>query len=110
MKIKKGDAVIVIKGKDTKDEQGNKKLKEGVVDRVYKKSQKVLIQGVNLYKRHLKKTDANKPGGIIEIPRAIPVANVMLKDPKTGEPTRVGFRIEGNKKVRYAKKSDTIIK
>jgi len=96
MKIKKGDTIIVITGKD--------KGKEGIVERIYQKSQKVLIPTLNMYKKHMKKSDQFPQGGIVDVPRPLHLSNVMVKCPKTSKPTRVGIRIENNKKLRFSKK------
>jgi len=101
MKIKKGDKVKVIYGKD--------KGKEGVVEKVYKKTNKVLIPGVNLYKKHIKKNEKMPQGGIIDIPRPLDVSKVMLICPKCKKPTRVGFFKEGKKKFRICKKCESKI-
>jgi large subunit ribosomal protein L24 len=95
MKIKKGDKVKVIYGKD--------KGRTGVVERVYRKDNKVLIPGINLYKRHIKKNEKMPQGGIIEIPRPLDVSKVMLVCPKCGKTTRVGILREGKKKWRICK-------
>lgn len=102
MKLKKGDNVIVIAGKD--------KGKEGTIDRIYQKSNKVLILDVNMYKKSVPKSEQMPQGGIIDLPRPLDASKVMLKDPKTGKPTRVGFQEQNGKKVRVAKKSNTVIK
>lgn len=96
MKIKKGDKVKIISGKD--------KGREGKVEKVYLKSKKVLILGINLYKRHLKKNKENNQGGIVEVPRPIDVSKVMFICPKCQKPSRLGFKLENNKKYRYCKK------
>jgi large subunit ribosomal protein L24 len=96
MKIKKGDKVKIIYGKD--------KGREGVVEKVYRKDNKVLIPGINLYKRHIKKNEKMPKGGIIEIPRPLDVSKVMLICPKCAKPTRVGILREKNKKWRICKK------
>jgi large subunit ribosomal protein L24 len=70
----------------------------------------VLVEGVNIVKKHMKPNQANPQGGIVSQEAAIHVSNVMLIDPKTGEPTRVGYKVEDGKKVRVAKKSGEIIK
>lgn len=101
MKIKKGDKVKLTAGKD--------KGKEGVVEKVYRKANKVLILGVNLYKRHLKKNPENNQGGIIQVPRPLDVSKVMLICPKCGKITRVGYKIEKNKKNRICKKCQSKI-
>lgn len=96
MKIRKGDKIKVISGKD--------KGKEGKVEKVYKKSNKILVLGINLYKRHLKKNPQTNQGGIVEVPRPIDVSKVMLICPKCNKTTRVGFVFENGKKYRYCKK------
>jgi large subunit ribosomal protein L24 len=101
MKIKKGDTVIVTSGKD-KDRQGK-------VEKVYRKSEKVLIQGINLYKRHIKKNEKMPQGGIISVPRPLSVAKVMLICPVCKKPTRIGYRIEKNKKIRICRKCQSKI-
>ncbi|MER2259010.1 MAG: 50S ribosomal protein L24 [Priestia megaterium] len=102
MHVKKGDKVMVISGKD--------KGKTGVILTAYPKKDRVLVEGVNIIKKHLKPNQANPQGGIVSQEAAIHVSNVMLIDPKTGEPTRVGYKVEDGKKVRVAKKSGEIIK
>ena len=71
--------------------------------------QRVIVEDVNIVKKHRKPTQ-NTPGGIVEIPAPIHVSNVMLIDPKSGEPTRIGRKLVDGKSVRYAKKSGEIIK
>ncbi len=101
LKIKKGDKVTVITGRD--------KGKTGEVLRVDPKKGRVLVQGVNMIKRHQGPSQAT-PGGIIEKEAALHVSNVAHVDPKTDRPTRVGFRVEdGGRKVRYAKRSGELI-
>lgn len=100
MKIHTNDEVIVISGK-------SKGTKAKVV-RAFPKENRVVIEGVNIVTRHIKKQGAT-PGQKVEIAKAIDVSNVMLVDPKTGKPTRVGYRIENGKKVRFAKKSGTTL-
>ncbi|MDN7247524.1 50S ribosomal protein L24 [Planococcus shenhongbingii] len=97
MHVKKGDTVKVISGKD--------KGKTGVVLAALPKKDRVLIEGVNIIKKHTKPNQANPQGGIVSQEAAIHVSNVMLLDPKSGEPTRVGYKVEDGKKVRVAKKS-----
>jgi len=96
MKIKKGDKVKVIYGKD--------KGREGVVEKVYRKANKILILGINLYKRHIKKSEKMPQGGIIDVPRPLAVSKVMLICPKCKKETRVGFLLENGKKFRICKK------
>ncbi|MCS6956345.1 MAG: 50S ribosomal protein L24 [Patescibacteria group bacterium] len=96
MKIKKGDKVKIISGKD--------KGKEGIVEKIYKKSNKVLIPGINLYKRHLKTNPERKQGGIVDVPRPLDVSKIMLICPKCKKTTRIGFKIDNKKKIRFCKK------
>ncbi|MGI6644585.1 MAG: 50S ribosomal protein L24 [Bacilli bacterium] len=102
MIIRKGDKVVVITGRD--------KGKEGIVQKVHPKLEKVVVEGVNIRKKHRKPTQQNPEGSIIEVYAPIHVSNVALIDPKTKKPTRVGYRIEKGKKVRYAKRSGEVIK
>ncbi|MBA2176937.1 50S ribosomal protein L24 [Halobacillus locisalis] len=97
MHVKKGDKVMVITGKD--------KGKQGTILEAYPKKDRVLVEGVNEVKKHAKPSQENPQGGILTQEAAIHVSNVMPIDPKTGEPTRVGYKVEGDKKVRIAKKS-----
>ena len=97
MHVKKGDTVKVISGKD--------KGKTGVVLTALPKKDRVLVEGVNIIKKHTKPNQANPQGGIVSQEAAIHVSNVMVVDPKSGEPTRVGYKMEDGKKVRVAKKS-----
>lgn len=98
MHVKKGDMVFVITGKD--------KGKKGRVIAAYPKKNKVLVEGINMVKKHTKPNQANPQGGIITQEAPIHVSNVMLVDPKTGKPTRVGYKIlENGKKIRIAKRS-----
>lgn len=104
--IKKGDTVCVI--------SGNNKGNKGVVLEVIKEKQRAVVEGVNLVSKHTKPSATNPQGGIIKQEASIHISNLMVVDPKTGEPTRVGRRleeIEGKKRlVRYAKKSGEEIK
>ncbi|MGG0668483.1 50S ribosomal protein L24 [Sporosarcina koreensis] len=97
MHVKKGDKVMVITGKD--------KGKTGVILAAFPKKDRVLVEGVNIVKKHTKPNQANPQGGIVSQEAAIHVSNVMPIDPKTGEPTRVGYKFEDGKKIRIAKKS-----
>ena len=99
LKIKKGDTVQVIAGKD--------RDKQGKVISVDQKNHKVLVEGVNMVKKHTKPSMANQEGGIISQEAAIDVSNVMLVH--DGKATRVGFKMDGDKKVRYAKTTGDII-
>ncbi len=99
--IRKGDLVMVMSGAD--------KGKQGNVMEVFHAKQRVIVEDVNIVKKHRKPTQ-NTPGGIVEIPAPIHVSNIMLIDPKSGEPTRTGRKIVDGKSVRYSKKSGEIIK
>ncbi len=101
LRVKKGDEVIVLTGRE--------KGKKGSVLKVMPKDQRLLVQGVNMVKRHTRPSQANA-GGIIEKEGSLHVSNVAHVDPKTGEPTRVGYRyLDDGRKVRYAKRSGEII-
>ncbi len=101
MKIKKNDKVIVIAGKD--------KGKTGVVEKVIKSENRVVISGVNVRKVHKKPTRSGQKGQIVEVSMSINSSNVMLVDPKNGKPTRVGLKKVDGKKVRFSKRSSEII-
>jgi len=100
-KIKKGDRVVVLAGKD-KGRQGN-------VLKVIPTVNRVLVEGVNVVQRHTRPSQTNPQGGIVNKEAPVHVSNVAFVDPKSGEPTRVGFRMDGDKKVRFAKKSGEVI-
>jgi large subunit ribosomal protein L24 len=102
MKIKKGDKVIVTTGKD--------KGKIGAVVRMLPKEDRVLVEGVNLRKRHQKPKRSGQKGQIVEIALPIHISNVMVYDEKSKKGTRVHFRMDGAKKVRVSQKSAAIIK
>ncbi len=103
MKIKKGDKVIVLAGKD--------KGKTGEVTRAFPMLDKVIVSGINIAKKHTKnKFNTDKKGEIIDKTMPIDVSNVALIDTKTNKPTRVGYKIEGDKKTRVSKKSGQEIK
>ena len=97
LKIKKGDRVQVLSGKD--------KGKEGVVQKAMPDQGKVVVEGVNTAKRHQKARTATEQGGIKDIDKPIPVSNVAIISPKDGKPTRVGYKFEGGKKVRICKRT-----
>lgn len=97
MHVKKGDKVQVISGKD--------RDKQGTILEAYPKKDRVLVEGVNMMKKHAKPDQDNPQGGILNQEAPIHVSNVMPVDPKSGEPTRVGFEFRDNKKVRVAKKT-----
>ncbi|MFK7697352.1 50S ribosomal protein L24 [Paenibacillus sp. HJGM_3] len=100
--VKKEDTVIVITGKD--------KGKKGRIIAAYPRQNRVLVEGVNMVKKHQKPTQQNPQGGILDQEAPIHVSNVMLLDPKSGKPTRIGYKVlENGKKVRVAKKSGEVI-
>lgn len=101
LKIKKGDRVIVLTGRD--------KGKQGEVIRMMPKENRALVRGVNVVRRHQRQTGTQE-GGIISKEAPINVSNLGLEDPKDGKPTRVGFKLlEDGTKVRYAKRSGEVI-
>ena len=101
LKIKKGDKVKIIVGKDAG--------KEGVIEMVKAADKKVFVGGANLYKRHVKKSQGME-GGIIDLPKPITISNVVLICPNCKKPTRVGYKIEGGIKTRVCKKCGKNIK
>lgn len=111
MKLKKGDKVIVVTGAD--------KGKQGTISKVLLKSGRVVLEGEGLSKnkKHLKPSQTNPDGGIVEIDRAINASNVMILDPKTKKPTRIGYKtitkkvkkVDVTEVVRYAKKSGEVL-
>ncbi|AQW21608.1 50S ribosomal protein L24 [Lentilactobacillus curieae] len=101
MFIKTGDKVRVISGKD--------KGKEGTVKKTIASKDRVIVEGVNMIKKHSKASSTNPQGGIVDTEAPIHVSNVMLIDPSTNEPTRVGFKVEDGKKVRFSKKTQKAI-
>lgn len=101
MNLVKGDKVIVITGRD--------KGKTGTIQKVIPEQNRVVVEGVNLRKKTNKPSQKNPDGGIVEIYAPIDASNVMLVDPKTKQPTRIGHKEVKGKKVRYAKKSGTVL-
>jgi len=99
-KLRKGDKVVVLTGKD--------KGKEGSILSVNPSAGKAIVDGVNMMIRHTKQSQTAQ-GGRVPMPAAIQLSNLALIDPKDGGATRVGFRMDGDKKVRYAKKSGEVI-
>ena len=97
MRVKKGDTVVVIAGKD--------KGKKGTVTKVFTKANRVLVEGVNVITKHQKPTAVNPQGGIINKEAPIHISNVMPVDPETGKGTRVRFEVKDGKKVRVSVKS-----
>ena len=99
MNFKTGDKVVVIAGKD--------KGKEGKIIKVLRKEGKVVVEGVNMVKKHIK-GNGQQAGSISEVEAALNVSNIMIIDPKTKKPTRIGHRFDKNgKKIRVSKKSNS---
>jgi len=101
MKIKLNDKVKIIAGKD--------KGKEGKVVKILKETNAAVVEGFNKVKRHVKPGAVSKEGGIIAIEKPINVSNLMVIDPKTGKPARIGYKIIDGKKYRISKKSGEVI-
>ncbi|MDB5468372.1 50S ribosomal protein L24 [Phenylobacterium hankyongense] len=99
-KIKKGDRVVILAGKD-KGRQGN-------VLKVFPKEERVLVEGLNMVQRHTRPTQTDPQGGIKNKEAPLHLSNVAIADSK-GKPTRVGFRVDGDKKVRFAKTTGEVI-
>jgi len=100
-RIRKGDTVLVV--------AGAARGRRGEVLRVLQKQDRAVVQGVNVVKRHTKPRGLGQPGGIVEVEASVHLSNLKLIDPKTDKPTRVGFRIEGGRKVRVAKATGNVI-
>ncbi|WP_374386574.1 50S ribosomal protein L24 [Sandaracinobacter sp.] len=100
-KIKKGDTVVILSGKD--------KGREGQVVKSLPKDGKVVVSGVNMISRHTKPSQADPEGGVKRREAPIHVSNVAIKDPKTGKPARVGFEVRDGKKVRVLKGSGEVL-
>lgn len=101
MKIKKGDQVEIIAGKDSG--------KRGEVLHVFPDVQKVAVKGANIMKRHIRSSRDGEKGQRIEKEAPIHISNVMLVCPHTGKPTRIGYKIEGGEKVRISRQSGKVI-
>lgn len=101
MKLKKGDKVKVLLGKD--------RGKEGTVEFVRGKEERVFVSGVNMYKRHVKKVQ-NMEGGILDIPKSLDVSNVALICPNCKKVTRIGYKTVGSEKLRVCRKCQKEIK
>lgn len=99
-KIKKGDRVVVLAGKD--------KGRQGAVLKVLPKDERVVVEGLNMVQRHTRPTQLDPQGGIKNKEASIHLSNVAIVDSK-GKPTRVGFKVEGDKKVRIAKTTGEVI-
>jgi large subunit ribosomal protein L24 len=101
-KIKKGDKVVVLAGRD--------KGRSGEVVRVMPTENRAVVRGVNMVKRHQRQTSVNQESGIISKEAPIQLSNLAVADPKDGKPTRVGFKfLDDGRKVRFAKRSGDLI-
>jgi large subunit ribosomal protein L24 len=96
-KLRKGDEVVVLTGKS--------RGAVATIEEVDRKAGRVYIAGKNFNKKHQKPDPNNQDGGIVDVPLPLHISNVALVDPKTRKPTRLGFKVEGDKKVRVARKS-----
>ena len=101
LKIKSGDTVKVIAG----DHKGS----EGKVLRVFRDANKAIVEGVNMISKHTKPSAKNPQGGIVKKEAPIHVSNLALLDPKSKQATKVGYKVEGDKKVRFSKKSNQVL-
>ena len=101
LKVKTGDTVKVIAG----DHKGT----TGKITRVYREKNKAIVEGVNMVSKHTKPSAKSPQGGIVKKEASIQISNISLIDPKTKETTRVGIRVEGDKKVRFSKKSNQVL-
>ena len=101
MKYKKGDNIIVTIGKD--------RGKKGKIDKILVKKDQIVVNGINVYKRHMKSRGEGKPGGIIDIVKPMNVAKVALVCPKCNQPTRVGYKILKDEKIRICRKCEEAI-
>jgi large subunit ribosomal protein L24 len=99
MKLKKGDKVKVIAGKD--------KGREGVIERIYTNADKVLVTGVNMYKKHVRKNEQMPQGGVVDVPRPMDTAKVMYVCPKCGKASKLGYTVENGKKSRICKNCES---
>lgn len=101
MKLKKGDKVAVIAGKD--------KGKDGLVEKVYKNMNKVMIMNINMYKKHIKKNKDMPKGGIVDLPRPIDVSKLMFICPKCTKQARLGYKVEKDKKTRICRTCKEVV-
>ena len=101
LRLRRGDEVIVVSGRD--------KGRKGRIVRMQRGRERVIVQGANMVKRHMRPS-AGQPGGIVEKEAALHISNVALVDPKTGEASRIGYKfLEDGRKVRFAKASGEVI-
>lgn len=101
MKLRRGDKVLVVTGK----ERG----KVGTIEKVMPEKNRAIVTGLNLVKKHLKRSSKAPQGGIIDIPASIHVSNLMILDPNTNKPARIGFTVKGKERTRVSKISGQAI-
>jgi len=101
VKVKKGDSVLIIAGKD--------KGRTGKITRALPKEMKILVEGINLKKKHVRPKREGEKGQVVDIPAALDVSNIKIICPKCGKATRVGYIVEGERKSRICKKCKQII-
>src|SRR3989344_1010146 len=101
MKLKKGDKIKIMTGRDSG--------RDGVIERVYTRSNKLFVPGLNVYKKHVKKSDRMPQGGVVDVSRLIDASKVFLVCPKCGKPTRVGYQLKSGKKFRVCKTCEKVI-
>lgn len=101
MKFKKGDEIIITAGKD--------RGKRGKIEAVFPQDQKVLVPGLNIFKRHVKRKDEKNPGGILDMPRSLSVAKVALICPRCHQLTRIGYQGQDKSKERFCRKCKQVL-
>jgi large subunit ribosomal protein L24 len=101
MKLKKGDQVLVTTGKD--------KGRKGKIEKVFPKSNRVLLPGINVYKKHLRPQGEKQPGGIVDVAKPLPASNVALICPKCNRPTRIGYQLGKAGKERICRKCQALV-
>lgn len=99
IKLKKKDKIKILTGKD--------RGKTGEIERIYAKQNKVLVPGLNLYKKHIQKSEQTPQGGVVEVPRPLNVSNIVFICPKCSKPAKIGFKVEKNKKIRICRKCNS---
>lgn len=101
-KLRKGDKVLVIAGKD--------RGKTGVIERIFPAKNRAVITGINMLKKHLKRSAKNPQGGVVDVTASIHLSNIMLLDPTQNKPTRISYRLQGQTKERISRISQEVIR
>lgn len=101
MKFRKGDKVRVTAGKE--------KGRDGAIEKIYHKADTVLLPGINIYKKHVKKNEQMPQGGVVELPRPLASSKVAFLCPKCGKVSRLGYQMKGTKKQRICKKCQSVV-